>query len=310
MSKFDYSHLDGHLLQLLIAVVEEQSITRAASRLGVTQSAVSHLLGKLRTIVGDPLFVKSGRGIVATARAESLATEARALLQEMRRFATVSEFDPASLKATFTIAANDFQRDLLLPRLFDRLRSSAPGVCLRVISSDIPSADMLRNEHCQLVISPRPPDSTDILQKRLFEDEYRIFHDPDRRGAPAGLEDYLAAEHVTVVYHPARALDFDQTLLAQGIKRNFVVTVPGFAGIPAFVRGSERLATLPGLLRTGLLHDLASAPLPFSGPRLPMYMIWHLRYSHDPAHGWLRTELEAVVPQALAAAADELTGGV
>ncbi|MCK9259624.1 MAG: LysR family transcriptional regulator [Azoarcus sp.] len=304
MSKFDYSHLDGHLLQLLIAVVEEQSITRAASRLGVTQSAVSHLLGKLRTIVGDPLFVKSGRGIVATARAETLATEARALLQEMRRFATVSEFDPTTLKTTFTIAANDFQRDLLLPRLLDSVRKSAPGVVLRIIPSDIPSADMLRNEHCQLVISPRPPDATDILQKRLFEDEYRIFHDGDRRRAPAGLEDYLAAEHVTVVYHPARALDFDQTLLAQGIKRSFVVTVPGFSGIPAFIRGSERLATLPGLLRTGLLRDLASAPLPFSGPRLPMYMIWHLRYSHDPAHSWLRSALEAAVPQALAAADD------
>lgn len=304
MSKFDYSHLDGHLLQLLIAVVEEQSITRAASRLGVTQSAVSHLLGKLRTIVGDPLFVKSGRGIVATARAETLATEARALLQEMRRFATVSEFDPTTLKTTFTIAANDFQRDLLLPRLLDSVRSAAPGVVLRIIPSDIPTADMLRNEHCQLVISPRPPDATDILQKRLFEDEYRIFHDHGRRPPPARLEDYLAAEHVTVVYHPGRTLDFDQTLLAQGIKRNFVVTVPGFAGIPAFIRGSERLATLPGLLRTGLLRDLACAPLPFSGPRLPMYMIWHLRYSHDPAHSWLRNALEAIVPEVLAAAAD------
>ena len=73
MSKFDWSDLDARLLQLLVAVVEVGSITGAAQRLGVTQSAVSHLLDKLRAITGDPLFVKSGRGIVATARAEALA---------------------------------------------------------------------------------------------------------------------------------------------------------------------------------------------------------------------------------------------
>eukprot|EP01034_Spumella_vulgaris_P023529 gene23529-29753_t len=78
MSKFDGSQLDGHLLQLLLAVLETGSITAAAERLGVTQSAVSHLLDKLRAITGDPLFVKRGRGIVPTARAEALAADVAA----------------------------------------------------------------------------------------------------------------------------------------------------------------------------------------------------------------------------------------
>jgi len=110
MSHFDHLNLDGRVLQLLLAVLEERSITRAAQRLGVTQSAVSHLLDKLRAIVGDPLFVKSGRGIVATVRAEELAVHARVLLEEMRRFAATSQFDPAELQTTFTVAANDLQR--------------------------------------------------------------------------------------------------------------------------------------------------------------------------------------------------------
>ena len=94
MSQFDHSDLDGKLLQLLLAVMEEQSVTRAAQRLGVTQSAVSHLLDKLRAIVGDPLFVRSGRGIVATARAEALAVQARLLLDDMRRFTTAASVRP------------------------------------------------------------------------------------------------------------------------------------------------------------------------------------------------------------------------
>lgn len=300
MSHFDHSHLDGRLLQLLITVVEEGSITRAAERLGVTQSAVSHLLDKLRTIVGDPLFVKSGRGIVATARAETLARDARVLLEAMRRFASSAEFDVASLNTTFTIAANDFQRDLLLPRLLERLRRQAPGVALRVIPSDIPDADMLREERCQLVISPRPPDASDILHKRLFEDDYRVFYDAARRPAPTTMADYLAANHVTVLYVPRRKLDVDQELAARGIHRRFVALVPGFAGIPGFIRGSTLLATLPGRLRSAMLQDLASCAPPFDSPRLPMYMIWHLRHRHDPVHAWLRSELEAIVPEALA----------
>lgn len=294
MSKFDYSDLDGRLLRLLVAVVEAGSVTGAAQRLGVTQSAVSHLLDKLRAITGDPLFVKSGRGIVATARAEALAVQARELLSSMERFARSGEFEPARWQTTFTIAANDFQRDALLPPLMARLRTQAPGVALRIIPSGIPSLEMLRHEHCQLVISPRPPDGADIVQKRLFEDEYRVFYDPAVRDAPRTRAAYLAAEHITVVYEPHRALDLDQWLAGRGVQRNFRVMVPGFAGLPAFIRGSELLATVPGLLQSHLLRDLSAARVPVPCPSMPMYMIWHLRHQHDPAHQWLRAELDQV----------------
>lgn len=304
MNPLDHSHLDGKLLQLLVAVVEEGSITRAAQRLGVTQSAVSHLIGKLRAIVGDPLVVKSGRGIVPTARAEALAVQARTLLEEMRRFAVSTEFDPERLRSTFTIAANDFQRDLLLPPLLSRLRKRAPGVSLRVIPSTVPTADMLRNGHCDLIISPRPPDASDVLQKRLFRDSYRVFFDPCCRSAPQTLDDYLAAEHVTVIYEPRRALDIDLTLAAHGLIRHFVAMVPSFSGIASFVRGTARLATVPGLLSRTTMRGLSDCAPPIEAPTLPMFMIWHLRYRHDPVHCWLRAELEAVVTPALDIAAE------
>ena len=302
MSKFDYSDLDGRLLKLLVAVVEAGSITGAAQRLGVTQSAVSHLLDKLRDITGDPLFVKSGRGIVATARALGLVEQAREMLSSMARFALSDEFEPARWLTTFTVAANDFQRDVLLPPLMARLRVQAPGVALRVIPSDIPSLEMLRHDHCQLVISPRPPDGADILQKRLFEDQYRIFYDPSKREAPRTKAEYLAAEHITVVYEPRRPLALDQWLAARGIQRRFCVMVPGFAGLPAFIRGSALLATVPGMLRSELMRGLAHAEVPVPCPTMPMYMIWHKRHQHDPAHRWVRSELDALVPLMLEAA--------
>lgn len=294
MSKFDHLDLDGRLLQLLLAVVETGSVTAAAVRLGVTQSAVSHLLDKLRAITGDPLFVKSGRGIVATARAEKLALQARELLSALHGFAQSDHFDPAQWKAHITIAANDLQRDLLLPTLMASLRQRAPGLTLRVIPSDVPSLEMLRQEHCQLVISPRPPDGTDIVQKRLFEDQYRVFFDARMRQAPTTRAQYLAARHVTVVYQPRRALDLDQWMLSKGIARQFEVTVPGYAGVAPFVSGTTLLATAPGLLGRHMLRDLASTKVPVACPKMPMYMVWHMRHQHSAAHMWLRQQLFAV----------------
>lgn len=294
MSEFDHSDLDGKLLQVLVAVIEEQSITRAAQRLDVTQSAVSHLLDKLRAIVGDPLFVRSGRGIVATARAEALAVQARLLLDDMRRFTTSALFDAATVSACVTIAANDLQRDLLLPPLLARLRATAPGLTMRVIPSGAPRAELLRDAACDLIVTPRPPDATDLMQKRLFEDRYCVFFDASRREAPRTLGDYLAAGHVTVLYEPRRALDIDQHLVEEGVQRRFVVEVPGFAGIGPFLRGTELLATLPSLLQGGLLNGFATAPVPVPCPPMPMYLVWHLRHHNDPLHRWLRSELEAV----------------
>jgi DNA-binding transcriptional LysR family regulator len=302
MSNFDHLDLDGRLLLLLVTVLEEGSVTRAAEKLGVTQSAVSHMLDKLRAIVGDPLFVKSGRGIAPTARAEALGMEARAMLRELQRFASPENFDPISLDTTVTIAANELQRDLLLPALLDRLRSRAPRLTLRVVSSGVPSLATLRDEGCQLVISPRLPDGTDVQCKRLFDDRYRVFYDDTRRDAPTTMADYLAAEHVIVVHEPRRTTDIDDVLAARGIERRIVAMVPGFSGLPPFLRGSTRLATASGLLRANLLRGMASAELPFDTPVMPMYMIWHLRHRDDPAQKWIRRELEAVVGPAMAAA--------
>lgn len=298
MSDFDWSDLDARLLQLLVAVVEAGSITGAAQSLGVTQSAVSHQLDKLRAITGDALFVKSGRGIVATARAAGLAVQARELLRQLQGFAQSGAFDPARWKGAVTIAANDFQREVLLPALAQRLREQAPGLALRIIPSDVPSLEMLRDGVCDLAISPRPPEGSDIVQKRLFEDRYVVYFDASVRTAPATLQDYLAADHITVVYEPRRTLHLDRTLEAEGVHRRFAVMVPGFGALPAFLRGSPLLATAPSLLAGRFMAGFGRCEVPVPCPALPMYLIWHRRHQDDAAHRWLRELLASNSPPA------------
>ncbi len=297
MNDFDWSDLDARLLQVLVAVQEAGSVTAAAHRLGLTQSAVSHSLEKLRAITSDPLFVKSGRGIAATARADALAAVAQGLLRDMERFARHGHFDPARWSTTITIAANDFQRDLLLPALAGRLRAEAPGVALRVIPSAVPRLDMLRNDDCQMVISPRPPEGSDIVQKRLFEGRYRVFFDASVRSAPQDEAQYLAARHATVVYEPRRSLELDQHLAARGLHRRFAVTATAFSALPGFLRGTDLLATVPGLLELHCFSGLASCEPPVPCPTMPMYAIWHVRHQQDEAHQWLRAQLDTVATQ-------------
>jgi len=302
MNKFDHSDpldLNGHLLRLLLEVYETQSVTQAAARLESTQSAVSHGLERLRTITGDALFVRAGRGIVPTAQAQRLVEQARPLLDALRDFSHAMPFDPARLSQAFTLAANDLQRDLLLPALVRRLREQAPEVSVRVINSNAPQPALLRDTDCHLVITPRPPDAGDIMQQRLFGDRYRVFYDAAQCQAPTSVADYLAAEHVTVLYEPGRVLDVDRWLQDQGIERRFVARVPGMGALGAMLRGGPWLATAPSLLAAGALRGLASVPVPVPTPPMSMYMVWHRRFENDSTHRWLRANLLACVPEEL-----------
>jgi DNA-binding transcriptional LysR family regulator len=297
MKEIDHLALDGHALALFLAVLEEGSVTAAATRLGVTQSAVSHGLQKLRRIAGDPLFAKSGRGIVATAHAQALASKARALIDEMRTFAGGTSFDPASAQLSLTIAANDFQRDLLLPGFCRDVAAQVRSLNLRVIPSQSPSPAMLRENRCDLLITPLPPEGIDIVQKRLLQDHYACYFDPRARSAPTSRAAYLAARHITVVYAGNERLDFDRKLAASGFHRQIAISVPSFSGVPAFLRDSNMLASMPSLLAGSLMRDFAHVRIPLAKLTrtiavLPMFMVWHQRYQKDPAHQWIRRQLE------------------
>lgn len=299
MKEIDHLDLDGHSLALFLAVVEERSVTAAAARLGITQSAVSHALDRLRRIVDDPLFVRSGRGIVATAHAQELAGKARRILDGMQDFSRASAFNPQNATLSLTIAANDLQRDLLLPRFFDRVSATVAHVSLRVIPSDLPQPELLRENRCDLLISPLPPAGTDILQKLLTRDRYICFYDPARRQAPRSLDDFLAARHVTVVYSDNERLNFDKQLEAHGVPRDIAVSVPNFAGAASFLRDTNMLATLPSLLRRGIMNGFAWAPVPIKPQlgELPLYMAWHARNHKDPTSLWLRALLSDVAAE-------------
>ncbi len=311
MNEIDRYTIDGHLLRVFLAVLEERSITAAGARLGLTQSAVSHAMQRLSRLVGRALFVKSGRGIVATAQAKALEPRARDLLRAMAEFARPADVAVRDMTFELTIAANDLQRDLLLPQLFHRLSREAKGARLRVIPSDVPSVDLLRNHACDLIITPLPPDGSDVLQRRLFRDQYVCYFDPRGRSAPRDPVDYLASRHATVVYPDGDRLQFDKDLERLGVPRAIDVMAPSFAGVSAFLRGSGLLATLPSLLAAHVMRGFAVAPVPVEAAirrrvaPLAMYLVWHRRTHDDPGARFVRNLLIGIGKEAATAGPGE-----
>ncbi len=295
MKEIDYLTLDGQSLRTFLTVIEELSVSRAADRLGVTQSAVSHTLDKLRGAFGDELFVRSGRGIAATNRAVALREPIQVALDNLKSLTNERTFDVSKSKLHFTVAANDFSRDLIFPNLFRQTRHQGIDLRLRLLPSGVPTALMLNENHCDLLITPILPDGQDIFQVALFEDTLSCFYDSECRSAPLTLEEYVSSDRVSVVFSDGQdsSVVLDKALASQ--LPDAIVSVPNFAGLASFIRGTSMIATEISLMGRSLLAELTSAALPFDVDTLTVYMVWHRRNHLDPAHRWLREHIKESV---------------
>jgi DNA-binding transcriptional LysR family regulator len=193
MKKIDYTSVDSSFLRTFLVVLEEHSATAAAAKLGVTQSTVSHALAKLRQFTSDPLFVRSGQALLPTEVALSLKEPVQSILDDLRGLTHRRDFNPASEDMRFVIAANDMQRDLVFPQLLRELQSERLSIEFEFIPSAHPTLALLRDNRCQLAITPFPPAGPDIVQKPLFSGKMMCFYDGATREAPRTWEEYCAA---------------------------------------------------------------------------------------------------------------------
>lgn len=289
MRDFDVNQIDGQVIRTFLVILEESSVSKAAERLGVTQSAVSHTLSKLRKMLGDPLFIRSGQGITPTEMALSLKAPAQDILDRMKALTDRRPFDPTLETIQFTIAANDMQRDLVFPELMRSSMEQGIDLALEVMPSGVPSVALLRDARCDLILTPLPPDAPDLIQRKLFTGQMLCFFDDECTTPPTSVEDYLAAEHIGVQFALGGASS--EALKSEDLptEPRPRVTVSNFSGILPFVKGTGLIATQIEYLRHTSLRDLAHAPLPFRSEPVSMFMVWHKRSTNDPAHKWLRS---------------------
>ena len=295
MKKIDWLSLDGKSLRVFLTIMEVGTITGAADKLGITQSAVSHTVEKLREVVGDPLFIRAGRTIMPTTYAEQMAEKVERIMGELKGLVQTASFSPSHSEIDLVVAANDFQSSLLMPRFYEQVKDKVKRFSLQVISPQVPTFDLLREKKCDLAIVGFRPDAADIMQKPLFDMNSVVFYDPSVREAPQDLEDYLESGHIGLSFLRKFKGGIDDFWERQGRPRRVEISVPNFSSVATFLRGTDMLATLPSLMRLTEMREFTSAPLPFDFSAGKMNMIWHQSYQEDEQHRWLRREMLDVV---------------
>ena len=291
MSNFDHLRLDGNTLTTFLAVLEEMSVSRAAERLCVTQSAVSHTLEKLRVILDDPLFVRVGRGIESTARARALQASVESVLDDLKSLTDRRDFDPLVEQMEFTIAANDFPIQLIFPKLLRELSEEGIQLRIRFIPSGIPSVSVLRASRYRLLITPTPPSDPELEKVSLIQSKMEIFYDATVRKPPKTSKQFAESNYVEV-----RFSDTESSLMAlptfdASTINPPLICVPNFSSLAPMIKGTDRITTQIAAMKLGLLSELDSAPLPFRTDALDLFLIWHRREHDDPAHRWFRERI-------------------
>ncbi|MBE7189300.1 MAG: LysR family transcriptional regulator [Jatrophihabitans endophyticus] len=272
----------------------ERSVTKAAQRLRVGQSAMSATLGRLRRLFDDPLLVRQGQHMVTTPRAQSLVAPIREALSIIERsLAYRSAFDPATDHRTFSVVASDYVALVLLRPLLGRLSSQAPNVHVHVRPVGADVEDELRRGLTDLLILPQEflGQAPGLSSSSLFTDHYvcAVSRDNPHVGDTLTVEQFSAQPYLAYRAGPFRSLA-EQYLDAAGIERNLEVTAESFVLAPYLLHGTTLLALIHERLARAVQDhlDLRVLEPPFELSPVTERMWWTGRTDKDPAHAWLR----------------------
>jgi len=295
--------IDLNLLIALDALIRERSVTKAAQRAGVTQSAMSHTLRRLRELFDDPLLVRGRGGMVLTPRAEALTIPLRSgLVSLARTLAEPQPFAPEHATRTFRLVSPDLFDALVLPTLLQRLGQQAPAIDLAVVPMPKRLADSLETGDIDLAIypvllDPHPFDlgtqvDGELQTRTLFRDSFRCFvrsEHPVLASRRFTLKAYTRLNHILVSPGGEGPGVVDRILDARGLQRRIALRVPHFATALEVLAQSDLVLTAPSSLsQCATASTLASRPVPLDIPEHAITMIWHPRFTEDPAHRWLR----------------------
>jgi len=286
--------IDLNLLVGLSVLLEEQNVTRAADRLGLTQSAASRMLGRLRSAFGDPLFVRTSRGLKPTKRALEIAVPLREHLSSLEKLLLDGPpFDPATAHRRFSIAAIDYVQVTLLAPLLASLQRRAPSIDFEIRQPSASAERDLDAGVLDLLLIPQQPSGPGIVWTALYRDEYVCVvwnRHPARRLTLAG---FGAMEHVLVAPRERAGGVVDAVLEKHGLSRRVAVQASTFLLVPYLLVGTPRIATIPQRMAHVIArhHPLRILRPPLEIPGFTMCQGWHEIHRNDPAHRWLRETL-------------------
>lgn len=299
-----FNRLDLNLLVALDMLLAERSITRAANRLNLSQSATSGVLARLREYFEDDLLVQVGRTMVLTPLAVSLEKPIRdVLLQVQSTVDTRPEFVPATSERHFKIISSDYPSTVLLAAVARRLHVIAPKVTMDILAPHDGFIEQVDRGEVDLLIMPEKYLSAQHPQQMLFEDTYScvVWSSNSVVGSALTLDEFMQLGHVSTLFGVQRqAPSFEEWFMkSTGLARRVEVMTSTFSAMPQFVIGTNRVATMHTRLARVYAHyyplRLLAPPVDF--PRVVESMQWHKFFNKDPSHVWIRQILCDVAQQ-------------
>jgi LysR family transcriptional regulator, nod-box dependent transcriptional activator len=290
--------VDLNLLVTLDALLAERSVTRAATRIGLSQPGMSNALARLRKLFDDPLLVREGLNLVPTPRALALAApvrEALALIQGAMD--DRSTFDPATGHCNVTVSCSDYSILMLIGPLVRRLAAEAPGVTIQAVPRDSEPARLLRDGEVDLVIEPSEiMPGVALPASRLFEDRWLccVSAGNSRVGETIDIDTFLGLGHVVYSMGRGKPISLvDQYLTRSGLPRRIEFTLESFLLTPALLQGTDLITLV--LARAGghlkRTADVRFLEPPLALPPITETLFWHPRHTADPAHAWIRARI-------------------
>lgn len=298
MHKKNIKNLDLNLLRVLGALFEEGQATKAAARLSLSQPAVSHALAKLRTSLGDELFVRESNALKPTPFAESIREPVKRLLEIVaNEIAHVRHFEPATTRHRFTISTSDIGELVFLPQLLRHFSFEAPHATLRSLSmrpADLESA--MAEGAVDLALGYFPDLSgSAFYQQKLFEHRFAclVRRDHPAIGATLTLEQFLAADHVVVAQEGRSQEIFEKRMAELRLKRRVLLQSPHFMSAPLLVAHSDMIAIVPRAVGRAYcrIAPLRLLEPPIKIPSIQLKQLWHRRVHDDPSVTWLRQSI-------------------
>jgi DNA-binding transcriptional LysR family regulator len=301
------NRIDLNLLVHLEALLTERSVTRAAARVGIGQSAMSHNLARLRELFSDELLTRGPDGLRLTPRATALVEPVRTALTQIQGLVSRDEaFDPATADRTFRFGLPDSMEILIVPALLAHLREVAPGIRLRLQNIDSSRLlDDLDADELDLAIGYDVFAQGQVHHKRrlLFNETYLCMFDAKRTGItpPISLDDYVRLPHVLTSLRPGRNVRgvVDVALEKLGLRRTVILTTPRFLTVPFLVARAPVVVTMHARLARLFATELklSLSPPPVELRDVAISLLWHTSYDPDPAHLWLRQTVVRLVAE-------------
>ena len=292
----DIKKIDLNLLGVLDALLDERNVTRAAARLGYTQPTVSGMLTRLRDLFGDPLFVRTQRGLLATPRAQALAVPLKQLLDDSQRLVARDVFDAARAEVTFTVASNDYMQQALLAPLVNAMRSEARLIRLALAPMIIEGlGEALARGQIDLALTAPQFAMSDLPSRLLYRDRYVVAvrrQHPLARGAAMTVERFCSYDHVLV--SPTGGSfegPTDEALARLKLRRKVRYSVSSFLLVPEILQMDDLVALVPSRLLRQKNKQLVVLEPPVEVPGFDVIAVWHPRNDKDQAHRWLRGRL-------------------